>query len=576
VVAGRSAREIKLTILGDAQSAVNALGQVNQGAGRLAGIAGRAGLAVAGLGVAAGVAAAGGLAASVLKFTENGDAIDEMASRTGFGTEALSELAHAANLSGGSIEGLEAGVRRMQRTIFDAESGMQSAVDSLDALGVSSEMLQGLSPEEQFNLLTGALAEVEDASTRAALAQELFGRQGTSLLPMLEDGAAGLEAMRAEAHELGIVFSEEDAAAAAQFADVMDKAKARLSGFMFDIARNAIPVLLELGEWIGPRLSAAVDVVLPIVQSLATRFVGFATEAGATIQAFVQGTAIPLFEALSTRVGEELAKWGGFYEADVKPALDNIVAGVQAVVGFISDHWPQIMLVVGPVLAQMQNIIETVFGVIQNVIAAVVNAIAGDWEGAWAHIQEVGRIAWDGIQATIRNGLDLLSGILANAVPLLLEAATTVGGAIGRGILNGLEAAGDAAISLAQQLANALIGIVNTHVIDAVNSALEFTVPLPFGQEFTVNAPDFPHIPQFADGGWVGGGPAGTPHLAVVHTGERVLTAEEAAAGMTVVNQFNIAGHVWTDRELEEFIVRAVARGARHGTFRGTPIHRGA
>jgi len=70
-------------------------------------------------------------------FAAMGDAMGKMSKRTGFSTEALSELSFAAQQSGTTIETLEGGVRKMQRTISDAGQGSKSAADALGMLGLS-------------------------------------------------------------------------------------------------------------------------------------------------------------------------------------------------------------------------------------------------------------------------------------------------------------------------------------------------------------------------------------------------------------------------------------------------------
>ena len=118
------------------------------------------------------IAAVGtGLFALAKKTANAGDEIQKMALRTGFSTEALSEYKHAAELSGASLDTVEKGVKRMQKVLFDAEKGLSTAKDALGALNLSVEQLQGLSPEQQFEKLSNAIAEVEDPSRRAALAQ---------------------------------------------------------------------------------------------------------------------------------------------------------------------------------------------------------------------------------------------------------------------------------------------------------------------------------------------------------------------------------------------------------------------
>jgi hypothetical protein len=71
------------------------------------------GFAIAGAaGISAGVAIGG---VALRAFTHTGDELDKMRQRTGLSVETLSELRHAADQSGSSIEELEAGIRKMQR-----------------------------------------------------------------------------------------------------------------------------------------------------------------------------------------------------------------------------------------------------------------------------------------------------------------------------------------------------------------------------------------------------------------------------------------------------------------------------
>ena len=81
----------------------------------------------------------------------------------------------------------------MASTVFDAEPRAQDYDGLAGRPGhLGKRSLQGLSPEQQFQLFANALAGVVDASTRAALAQDVFGRSGTQLLPLFTQGEQGM------------------------------------------------------------------------------------------------------------------------------------------------------------------------------------------------------------------------------------------------------------------------------------------------------------------------------------------------------------------------------------------------
>ena len=122
-----------------------------------AGVA-KLGVKLAGLGV--GLAA--GLAAAAVQFAKSGDEIAKMSKRTGVSTEALSKLKFVASQTGTNFSMLENAFRRMQRSIVDGERGLTTTLDALEALGLTLEDLQGLSPEQQFGKLADALSQIED------------------------------------------------------------------------------------------------------------------------------------------------------------------------------------------------------------------------------------------------------------------------------------------------------------------------------------------------------------------------------------------------------------------------------
>jgi TP901 family phage tail tape measure protein len=190
------------------------------------------------------------LVAASKAFAAMGDSIGKMSKRTGFSAEALSELSFAAQQSGTDIGAFENGVRRMQRPITDAGQGLKSASDALGMLGLSYQQLSRLSPEEQFKTIADQLSQIKNPTTRAAMAMQLFGRSGTALLPMLEQGAAGIEALQAEARALGLTMSSEDAKAAEDFTDALGRLWKVVKMTTFQVGAALAPALKQLSGWV--------------------------------------------------------------------------------------------------------------------------------------------------------------------------------------------------------------------------------------------------------------------------------------------------------------------------------------
>ena len=159
------------------------------------------------------------------------DEIAKLSKRTGIGVSTLSKLQHAASLSDASIQDLGKGMRRMASSIVNANRGMASYSRAFDAMNINTEKLVKLSPEEQFMTVAKALSEIEDKTLRYATAQEVLGRSGTQLLPMINNYDEMLSMMR-EAEELGLVVSDEDARQAERFNDSLVRVSAAVRGLV--------------------------------------------------------------------------------------------------------------------------------------------------------------------------------------------------------------------------------------------------------------------------------------------------------------------------------------------------------
>jgi hypothetical protein len=116
------------------------------------------------------------------------------------------------------------------KTIAETSDEVGGAGEAFQELGLRYEDLAKLSPEKQFDVLAQKLADVTDPMYRTTLAMKIFGKAGAQLLPMLANGAAGLNAMKAEADKLGVVFTPEEVAMAAMFDDQLNRVKEAFFG----------------------------------------------------------------------------------------------------------------------------------------------------------------------------------------------------------------------------------------------------------------------------------------------------------------------------------------------------------
>jgi len=218
-----------------------------------------ANFAKAGAGMlAVGVAIVGGMAKMVNSYSQAGDEVAKMAERTGIGTESLSELRYILDLSGSSLDGFEKAVRTMQGAIVDGQAGMETYTRAFERIGIDVNTLKGMKPEDQFWLIANGIAAMADDTEKAATASDIFGaRMGTSLLPMLAEGATKIADMKQEARDMNVVFDTETATACAAFEDSKTRLTTALGGIGNAIAIAVMPRFEDFVKMLTEKLKPA-------------------------------------------------------------------------------------------------------------------------------------------------------------------------------------------------------------------------------------------------------------------------------------------------------------------------------
>ena len=254
-----------------------------------------------------GGAALAPLLASAKKFADIGDSLDKMSQRTGIAASSLSELSFAAEQSGSDLKAVEDGIRAMSRGLNSAVNGAGEGAAALEKLGLSAEDLLKLSPEQQFLEIGTALNGIESETVRAATAMQLFGDSGTKLLPFFASGADGIEAMRQEARELGLVLSDDDANAAATLTDAFSRMTKAAKGIALQFGASIAPTAAKVADAIAlaaSRVSQFVAKHQGLVKAAAAIALGIAG-AGSALLTIAGGAALAAtaLSGLSTILG---------------------------------------------------------------------------------------------------------------------------------------------------------------------------------------------------------------------------------------------------------------------------------
>jgi len=369
------------------------------------------------------------LAAAVRTFSEAGDVLDKMAARTGLSAEALSELGFAAELSGADLETLETGIRKMQKAITEAAGGSKSAIDALAQLGLTVEQLKGISPEQQFLLIADRISRVEDPTRRAALAIEIFGKSGTRLLPLIKDGAKGIEALREEARRLGLTVSTQTAKDAALLNDTLHTLWRVVKQGVFVIGSALAPTVVELtnavtravvrvSEWIRQNkaliVTAAKIAVGVVGVGLALVALGFVISG--------VGAALGTLASIAAGVGTALGVVGSVLGAMLSP-IGLVVSAVVALGGtllVVSGAGADALAWLGEQFQSLKATVMKVVGGIADALAAGDIALAA--QILWLSL----KLAWQqGVAALDRVWLEARRFFISTAQKMWFGALAT-------------------------------------------------------------------------------------------------------------------------------------------------------
>lgn len=213
--------------------------------------------------VTAAAGATAGLVSMATSAASTADNIDKMSQKLGLSREAYQEFDFICSQSGTSVDSLKAGMKTLV-------TQMDKGNKTFDKLGVSVKNADG-SLRDQEDVLKdtiAALQNMEDGADKTKIAQELLGKSGTELMPLLNSEAGSFEAMKEQAHELGLVMSDELVDNGVNMTDAIDQMKRSLSALGTKIGGSLMPIVEKAADFITaqmPTISKIADSLIPIL-----------------------------------------------------------------------------------------------------------------------------------------------------------------------------------------------------------------------------------------------------------------------------------------------------------------------
>lgn len=228
-------------------------------------------------------------------FVQFGDALDKASVRTGISVSNLSGLKFAAEQSGASFETLTNSIRSFSNIIGSAELGDVASIDKLSKIGINADLYKGLNANTQLKMLADHIASLKSPAKQARVAMELFGEAGYQLLPMLQQGSAGINDLTKQAKDMGFIVGSDSTTAAASLGDALNVLQSSFSNLKNSLIGVFAPLMTSVVNLASSFLSV-VSALKPVIAALGTVLT--------TIAAVIVGaTALSLgFNAITTAV----------------------------------------------------------------------------------------------------------------------------------------------------------------------------------------------------------------------------------------------------------------------------------
>lgn len=206
---GSSAEELVLRITGDSAGGQDAIKGLEDRVKEATTAFGKAALEGMGpMGEAAGIAAlaAAALGTALMELgqhaTEVAAELEKVSLTTGIAVPALADLKFAVEATGGSLDQLNNVMFMFEQRMVNSSAKVETG---LQMIGLSLQQIGSMSDDQKLLAISDAMRASGDETNKAAVAMDIFGRQGRTILPEL---MGPMSELAAKSKELGGITAE--------------------------------------------------------------------------------------------------------------------------------------------------------------------------------------------------------------------------------------------------------------------------------------------------------------------------------------------------------------------------------
>jgi len=199
--------------------------------------------------VGAFAAIAGGLALNTRAVAAEIESVKLLSDALGITTEQYQKLTYAGSTVGANAELVRVSLGKLSTVIQGAKEGEQGATDALAAFGLTLADIQGMNPAEVFARVADSTKGMEDPFKRSRAAARLFGEEAvTKLVPLLQQGSAGLAMLGDQATAAGAILGGDAVDGALAYQDAQNQLMATVGALKTAIGVAFLPTMTRAIE----------------------------------------------------------------------------------------------------------------------------------------------------------------------------------------------------------------------------------------------------------------------------------------------------------------------------------------
>lgn len=357
------------------------------------------------------------------RVAEFGDNIDKTSQKIGISAEAFQEWDYVFNRSGADINKLQTGMKTLSGVITDATAGSEGAVNKLSAVGISIEEIGNLSQEDQLALVISRLQEMGSGAERTAAASDLLGKSAVDMAAVLNMSASDTQVLIDEAHEYGMVLSDEGVAASAAFEDSLLKMSNTAAGVGNSIMASLMPSLTQMMDGMSDLIAGKAGGASAIADGLTNMLSGITSAVPAIMEAFtaIIEALLPEIPGMLQQIMDAVIQVLPQLLTSLMGILPDLIAGIANLIVMVASHLSEIIM---PLVDAIPTIIPAI---ISGLITALPAIIEGLLTLVTAIVEQLPTIAQQLIDAMPMLIEQLVPALVASAPQLIAGAVQLVG-----------------------------------------------------------------------------------------------------------------------------------------------------